>query len=217
MSRFIDLTNQDFGNLSVISYAGKNKSNGSMWLCHCGCGNDTVVSSDCLRRQVTVSCGCIRNKLSSERATTHGMSKTKLYHTWKNMKKRCENPNATRYERYGGRGIKVCEEWRNDFMEFYAWAMANGYQEGLTIDRKDNDKGYYPDNCRWETSIIQNQNKGIQSSNKSGIKGVSMQKRTGKWIAQIGVDNKIIYLGIFEDIEKAKEARAQAEKKYMSR
>ena len=82
---------------------------------------------------------------------THGLSKTKLYKIWLNMKSRCYNKTATRYERYGGRGIFVCDEWKNNFMNFYNWACNNGYIEGLSIERIDINDGYYPQNCKWIT------------------------------------------------------------------
>lgn len=93
----------------------------------------------------------------------HGLRNTPLYVTWANMKQRCYNPNDTHYKWYGGRGVTVCDEWRNDFKAFYDWALANGYRDGLTIDRIDYDKNYSPDNCRFITMSKQQRNK---SSNK---------------------------------------------------
>lgn len=90
---------------------------------------------------------------------SHGLVKTRIYRIWANMKTRCHNPNATRYSSWGGRGIKVCDEWLNDFKAFYDWAMSHGYEEHLTIDRIDNNKGYSPDNCRWVSYYTQNRNK----------------------------------------------------------
>lgn len=91
-------------------------------------------------------------------AYKHGKKKTRLYRIWLNMKNRCHNPRTPRFKDYGGRGITVCDEWKDNFQAFYDWAMANGYSDDLTIDRKDNDKGYSPDNCRWTTNLIQGNN-----------------------------------------------------------
>lgn len=92
------------------------------------------------------------------RPVKHGQSGTKLYEVWKAMKQRTQSPQSQAFEDYGGRGIDICEEWATDFEAFYNWAMENGYQEGLSIDRKDNERGYYPDNCRWTTRKKQNRN-----------------------------------------------------------
>lgn len=94
----------------------------------------------------------------------HGFSGTRIYKTWRNMKSRCYNPNASKYYLYGGKGIKVCEEWKNDFMSFYNWAMANGYKDDLTIDRIDSDKDYCPENCKWAT--VKEQNSHLKFVNK---------------------------------------------------
>lgn len=90
---------------------------------------------------------------------THGLRKTRLYRIWANIKTRCYNHNDPHFQRWGAKGITVCDEWKDDFKAFYDWAMSNGYEEHLTIDRIDNDKGYSPDNCRWATVKEQNQNK----------------------------------------------------------
>lgn len=92
------------------------------------------------------------------RQETHGKTNTKLYEVWKAMRRRTQDKNSQAYENYGGRGIGICEEWEKDFEAFYKWAMQNGYKEGLSIDRKDNEKGYCPDNCRWATRKTQNNN-----------------------------------------------------------
>ena len=89
---------------------------------------------------------------------SHGMYGTRIYGIWAHIKSRCYNPSVERYKYYGGRGISMCEEWRNSFEAFYEWAMANGYKEGLSIDRIDNNGNYEPSNCRWVTTVDQMNN-----------------------------------------------------------
>lgn len=101
--------------------------------------------------------GRLRNE-KGEYIPSHGMKHTRIYNRWCAMKERCYNPHSKSYRRYGERGITICDEWRNSFEAFYEWAVSNGYQEGLTIDRIDNNKGYSPDNCRWVTYKQQNRN-----------------------------------------------------------
>ena len=168
MGKLIDLTGQRFGRLTVIEraedYISPQGIKHVRWCCRCDCGNAHTVAGLDLRRGKTISCGCFHNELLSARVTSHKKCDTRLYRIWKNMRNRCYDPQNNRYYRYGGRGITVCEEWLHDFKAFYDWAMANGYQDDLSIDRIDNDKGYSPDNCRWETAKEQNRNKSALCS-----------------------------------------------------
>lgn len=158
----LDLVGKKFNRLLVLKKAFR-KNQKVMWECKCDCGNITYVNTFYLTGNKVRSCGCLHKEQLIERNTTHNQRHTKLYETWKKMKDRCANPNATQYNNYGGRGITVCDEWKNDFQPFYNWAMDNGYQEGLTIDRIDNDGNYCPQNCRWISLKEQQRNK---SSNR---------------------------------------------------
>lgn len=152
-----DLLGKRFGKLTVVGYSHSKKWK-PQWKCVCDCGNEVVVAAECLRAGKTKSCGCLVHrkgiKQLCETEPAH-----RLHRIWIGMKSRCYNPKATGYKNYGGRGISICDEWRDDFLAFLSWATKNGYQEGLTIDRVDNDKGYSPENCRWATKAEQNRNK----------------------------------------------------------
>ena len=153
--KIIDKTGQYFDRLLVIRRAPNSKSNNTRWICQCDCGNYVVVYSSRLVKRRIMSCGCHKEEYYYE----PNYSDTKLYRIWDALKSRCCNPNVKEFNDYGGRGITVCDEWRNSSLAFRKWALANGYQEGLQIDRIDNDKGYSPSNCRWVTRKEQNRNK----------------------------------------------------------
>lgn len=152
-----DLSMQRFGKLQVMEYM-YSKDGHTYWLCKCDCGNEVIRRSDHLITGRSKSCGCLRKEMLRQRKTTHGKTHTRLYNIWSGMKRRCINSNDKRYEDYGGRGITVCDEWKDDFQAFHDWAMENGYEEHLTIDRINNDGNYEPSNCRWATYQQQNKN-----------------------------------------------------------
>lgn len=153
-----DLTGKKFGALTVVSIYGS-KDGEVIWNCMCECGNMTIASTGKLNFGSIISCGCVKRNRIIERSKTHGLSNTRLYEIWCGMKKRCYNKSSESYDDYGGRGIDICEEWKQDFKKFYDWAMSHGYKENLSIERKNNDKGYSPENCRWATSREQSLNK----------------------------------------------------------
>lgn len=153
MPRFIDLTGKRFGRLTVIERA-ETKGGKTRWKSQCDCGKITYTISHRLLSGQTQSCGCMRDL-----GIKHGMTNTRLFKIWEGMKSRCLNPNKKCYDRYGGRGISVCQEWQKSFESFRDWSLENGYTEGLTIDRIDVNGDYCPENCKWSTPCEQALNK----------------------------------------------------------
>ena len=166
----------------------------------CGfCGNNFRADTKSIKNGDTKSCGCYQKRRTSESHKTHGLGYTRLYAVWVMIKNRTLNPKDKKYSDYGGRGITICDEWKNDVKAFYNWAMSKGYEEnkGLSIDRIDNDGNYCPKNCRWTTRTIQSRNQRMQKNNKTGYRGVCSHKGNNKYQAQIIVNKKNIYLGSF--------------------
>lgn len=166
MSAKRGLSGQRFGYWTVLERRDNIRSNGKCrgaWLCRCDCGNEVVIDQCNLLSGKSKSCGCFRREEQSARQGTHRDSGTKMYNVWCAIKRRCYNTHTKEYPRYGGRGISMCDEWRNSYESFKEWAVNNGYDDSLTIDRIDNDKDYTPDNCRFVTMREQCNNR---SSNR---------------------------------------------------
>lgn len=157
MAKAKDLTGKKFGRLKCIKIAKKRfKGERVRWVCECFCGNIVEIFSDNLLSGNTKSCGC----LDHEKTTSHGMSNSRIYQLWSQIKQRCGNENNLHYKNYGGRGIRLCDDWMS-FKSFYDWAILNGYEDGLTIERLDNNKGYSPDNCTFITKSEQSKNRRV--------------------------------------------------------
>lgn len=173
----------------------------------CFCGNEFKTQTQSIKSGNTKSCGCYNIEKIKEMATKHNMYYSSIYKVWASMIQRCANPKDKAYNNYGNRNITIHKEWKSDFLSFYTWALNNGYKQSLSIDRINNNLGYSPDNCRWVTKNIQARNtRKIMATNKSGYRGVYWKKENNKFQATISVNNKSIYLGLFDTALEAAKA-----------
>lgn len=190
MSNLKDLTGRKFALLTVISRVENNAKGKAYWKCLCDCGNVTIVSGSNLRSGAVKSCGCLRHKEKE----THHLSNTRLYRIWNAMIQRCGNQEHWAYKYYGEKEINICEEWKNNFLAFYEWALGNGYSEELTIDRIDNTKDYFPQNCRWV-------NRKTQANNRTFCKMIEYNGKTQslmQWCEELNLNYKRTYSRLYK-------------------
>ena len=192
---FNDLTGKKFGRLTVLGLSEKKSGRKSYWVCECDCGNKKLVRSDSLKRGQVQSCVCLKkeqNKINLDR-TTHGDTPTgehkRLWEIWQGIKQRTSNPNNKSYARYGGRGISVCEEWRENYVNFRDWALNNGYSDNLTIERIDVNGDYCPENCRWATVKEQCNNRRTNVL----IEWNGKTQNIERWSEETGIPYKILH------------------------
>ena len=183
--RSVDLTGQKFGRLTVVRF--DHKENGrKYYLCQCDCGNFKIVSNHSLKSGNIKSCGCLHKEILIQRNKDnriHHPENERLLRIWRAMLHRCYKETDEHYDYYGGRGIKVCDDW-HDFETFQKWALANGYADNLTIDRLDGNKDYCPENCSWATMTVQN-------NHKSDTKWLTYKGKTqslSDWCRELGLD-----------------------------
>lgn len=194
-----DLTGMRFGKLLVIERAENTPQNKARWKCLCDCGNYKIVRASDLKAGYTNSCGCLFSegrkkaiaKITGEKSHLykHGMSNARINKIYRAIKDRCYRSNCAAYASYGGRGIKMCDEWKDDFITFYKWAMNNGYNDDLTIDRIDVNGDYCPENCRWVSHKIQQNNR--TNNVRVTIDGIT--RTISEWCEIKGISKKAVY------------------------
>lgn len=189
-----------YGKLIVKEKLDTDHHGEKRWLCVCDCGNEYVTTSNRLTSGQTTCCRDCMVKKIGDANRTHGRTPKKLFYAYVNMKTRCYNKNYFLYHRYGGRGISVCDEWKNSFENFREWALKNGWNESLSLDRIDNDGNYQPDNCKWSTVVEQSNNR--RTNRMITYKGVT--DTMANWSRNTGLPYYIIQrrLDLNWDVEK---------------
>jgi len=202
---------QEFGFLKIISpYFEKTKYKHWKHLCICKCGKKTVQAGVHLSTGAVVSCGCFKDENTSNRLRKHGGTGTRTYSIWKGIKQRCLNKKEPAYKNYGGRGITICSEWANNYEKFLSDMGAA--PKGMSIDRIDNDKGYFKENCRWADDYMQARNRRKKRGGSLPV-GVRLLP-SGRYASHICANYKSYYLGSFDALSDAAEARKEAERIY---
>lgn len=205
----INLIGERFGRLLVVDWAGKTKHGNWKFKCICDCGNETIQPSGTLREGCVVSCGCYNREIRGKSSVTHGLSSTHEYKRWSSMLRRCNCPNQPGYDRYGGIGVTVCDEWQGDggFINFIEHVgMMPDYEQDWTLERIDPRKNYEPDNVKWLLNEFQPRNKKKSRRNTTGATGV---------VLEIGERNSVRYRAFWCDLETGKnKSKSFSIKKY---
>lgn len=185
MSKFIDLTGKKFGRWTVLERGENGKNGYARWITKCECGNYSLVRTSDLKNNNSQSCGCLKKELCKKQHTTHGMINTRTYHIWEGIKTRCKNSKFIYFKYYGGRGIRYCKRWEN-FKNFFEDMGECPLDK--QIDRIDNNKGYFKENCRWVTSQENNRNK----RNNTLITYNSETKCLTEWAEKIKINPRTL-------------------------
>lgn len=186
MTKPLNLIGKTFGKLVVLRRAANTPTGQTMWEAKCACGNVGVFGGSKLKSGHTSSCGCLAVESIRRRSTKHGQGtrakRSRAYSAWKEMKRRCYNPNSISYAGYGARGITVCEEWRTSFETFFAYM--GDCPEGYELDRLDNNKGYEPNNVRWASETTQSRNRRYCKLSEDKADAIREDKRPSRAVAK---------------------------------
>ena len=199
MKKEIEYTGQKFGRLTAIKFSHRNKKSKSYWLFKCDCGKEKAIRTDGVISGIVKSCGCLSRELTSKRFFKHGMIEDRFYKIWKGIKGRCLNKNNSSYKNYGDRGITICSEWI-EFKNFYR-DMNNSYknhvkkfgEKNTSIDRENNEKGYYRKNCHFAT--IKEQNLNTRRNYIITYKGQSM--KIDQWSKKLNINKKTLFSRLY--------------------
>lgn len=215
MSKLVDMTGQRFGKITVIERQGSANRHAA-WLGICDCGNPVTVRGTHLRTGHTISCGCLSREILTNVHLKHGDSKNGMrsreYQSWTDAISRCTNENDSAYKNYGGRGIRVCDSWRENYVNFLD--DMGRCPDKFTLERKDVNGDYEHRNCIWVSRSMQSFNQRKRKNSKADVCGVYFKKDSGKYMACITCNYKYIYLGLFDTLEQAIEVRKEAELQY---
>ena len=200
MPPFKSIIGEKYGKLTVIKlhHIKKTYRKFYYYLCKCECGNETIVLKSSLLNNLTRSCGCYNTEVRKEQCkkrAKHHLTNTRLHSIWEKMNGRCYCKTSPDYNSYGGRGIKICNEWKKDFKTFYNWAINNGYKDNLTIDRIDVNGNYEPSNCRWATQKQQQRNR----RNNVLITHLGITHCLSEWAEIYKIPYKLLYQRLNRD------------------